>query len=386
MDIERLTYLINGYRADQLSIVELRELCELVAEDAGGRQTVPILQSMLEQQAPGTIDRDRSEVLLRKVLASDKPALDSTRRVVAMRRWITAASIVLAVGGLILWRGDGSRLTAPKATTMVKTDVQPGGNKAILTLAGGKKLVLDSLHSGLVAQQGGTQVIKLADGQVAYRRADTSIVQYNTLMTPRGGQYRLELSDGTLVWLNASSSITYPTVFKSNQRQVTVTGEAYLEVSHRAAQPFIVKAGKEEVEVLGTSFNINAYPDETAIRTTLIEGAVRIIRDKESLLLKPGEQSQESLESPITLIKDANVEAVMAWRNGLFNFDGADLKTVLRQLSRWYDVDVVYEGEPVARKFMGEMSRDLTLSQVLQGFGEMHLKFKIEGKTLIVAK
>jgi transmembrane sensor len=285
--------------------------------------------------------------------------------------------------------------------------VAPGGNRAVLTLAGGQKIILDSAAAGILAEQGNTHVQKLGDGKLAYEAGDgaggrggggtkgAAAPLYNTLTTPRGGQYQLTLPDGTKVWLNAASSITYPIAFTGNSRSVEMTGEAYFEVTHDKKHPFTVKAGGQTIEDIGTHFNVNAYADEPAQVTTLLEGAVSV----SGHLLRPGEKATVigAAGSGATATGTTGAGAVdiqvtqgdpdqaVAWKNGLFNFTDAGLQTVMRQLSRWYNVDVTYKGNIPPRQFTGMIGRSLTLNQVLEGLALENVHYQIEeGNRLII--
>jgi len=342
--------------------------------------------------------------LLARLRASiaDEGRVRRARRMLFQRpavRWAAAAVVLLAIAGwwLIGPVNDGGG-TKPVAVQAMAQDVLPGGNKAVLTLAGGQRMVLDSMHTGIVAQQGGAHIDKLADGALSYRPGGGAAAVFNTLSTPRGGQYRLTLADGTNVWLNAASSITYPTAFSGKERRVTVSGEAYFEVAKDKARPFYVKVGEMEVAVLGTSFNINGYADDADIRTTLLEGGVRVNAGKGNAVLRPGQQAVvpavgqvagaggqiAAAGKKIAVEKDVDIAQVMAWKNGVFNFNNMSLQQVMSQLSRWYDVDIAYQGKPEAKRFGGKIGRNLNLSEVLGGLKDMGLHFKIEGKKLIV--
>lgn len=275
-------------------------------------------------------------------------------------------------------------------------DIAPGGNKAVLTLADGSTIVLDSASNGTISQQGNIQIQKLDNGLLAYTVNGRTITEndenfYNTITTPRGGQYQVTLADGTLVWLNAASSIRFPVVFTGAERKVTITGEAYFEVAKNAAMPFKVKAAASEIEVLGTHFNVNAYEDEASIKTTLLEGSVKVSATASSVkhapvLLKPGQQSSISKAGIISVQTDADTEEAMAWRNGRFQFRSADLQSILRQISRWYDVDVVYQGK-VDLHFTGQLARNANVSNVFEKLaltGEVN--FRIDGKKIIVSQ
>lgn len=269
----------------------------------------------------------------------------------------------------------------------LKADIIPGGNKAMLTLSNGSRIVLDSAADGILAQQGNASIIKLANGQLSYQQRggkSADEILYNTMSTPRGGQYKLILPDGTQVWLNASSSIHYPTAFAGNERKVEVTGEAYFEVVYDAQMPFKVIANGATVRVLGTHFNINAYGDESTTKITLLAGAVSVSKGQASTLLNPGQQAQITRNSEIKRSNDVDVEEAIAWKNGLFWFNGVDLPGIMRQLSRWYDIDVQYEGSIPQRHFTGHVFRHLNLSEVLKILELSHVHFRIEGKKLIV--
>lgn len=313
------------------------------------------------------------------------------------RRWWVAASVVVLLGLsayflISKFSSDDKLIADSKTKEKVQTDIAPGGNKAILTLADGTKIILDSANNGAITRQGNITVIKLNDGQIAYNsetgnlKPETHTPQsttYNTISTPRGGQYQLVLADGSKVWLNAASSLTYPTAFMGNERKVTLTGEGYFEVAHDASKPFFVSTGKMDIRVLGTHFNVNAYGDDGTFKTTLLEGKVNVSAGSQSAVLQPGEQARISGNS-MEIRKDVNTEEVISWKNGLFYFDNADIEVVMGQLARWYDVDVEYEGSIPKRRFAGEIQKSLTLSQVMKLLSQNKINFEIQGKKLIV--
>lgn len=307
-------------------------------------------------------------------------------------RYVAAAAVFLIVAGLAVYfliNKPGKPQTIVHNRQPVPADVLPGHDGAILKLANGKQLLLDSLGNGIIATQGNTN-IKIQNGQVVYdvMQAGKEML-YNTMTTPRGRQFQLLLPDGSNVWLNAASSITYPAAFIGNERRVTVTGEVYFEVAtlrlHSGQKmPFIVKTATQEVEVLGTHFNINAYEDEPVVRTTLLEGAVIVKSDvaaQNSVILKPGEQAIVAGHSPLTIHHSPDIEEVMAWKNGRFEFNGNSIQSVMRQLSRWYNVDVVYEGTLPEANFVGAITRQEKLSQVLKMLELTNvIQFKIQKK------
>ena len=259
-------------------------------------------------------------------------------------------------------------------------------NKAILTLSDGSTIILDDAKNGQVAQQGGTQIAKLANGQLVYNALDgkPAEVVFNTLTTPRGGQFKLTLPDGSEVWLNASSSIKYPTAFIGNERKVEISGEAYFEIVHNAAKPFKVSVNGMEVKVLGTHFNINAYNDEASVKTTLLEGSISLTKADAATTLKPGQQAQLGNGGNIKVIDNVDIDQVVAWKNGYFSFNRADLQTVMRQIARWYDVDISYEGKIPERQFGGKIDRNSNASEVLKILEESKVHFRIEEKKIIV--
>lgn len=278
---------------------------------------------------------------------------------------------------------DHTKLVTIQAPQDIKA---PDASKAQITLANGDIIYLDSAGNGSLAQQGSVKLLKLANGEIAYEsefEGDVSAIQYNTLTNPRGSRViNLTLSDGTKVWLNAGSSITFPIVFTGNERNVSITGEGYFEVAHDAKKPFKVSKATMEVVVLGTHFNVNAYDDESAIKVTLLEGAVKVNKLNHSAVLKPGQQA--SISNEIQVNSSVNINAVMAWKNGYFSFEETDLATLMRQIGRWYDVEIVYAGKIPERRFGGEISRNMNASQVLKILEESNVKFKVEQKKIIV--
>ncbi|WP_158800366.1 FecR family protein [Pedobacter sp. L105] len=266
-------------------------------------------------------------------------------------------------------------------------DLAPGGNKAVLTLANGKQIVLTNVSNGNIATQGGTIISKTADGELVYHSSKEKNglpeeSALNTITTPRGGQYHLILSDGTQVWLNAASSIKYPAVFRGTERRVEITGEAYFEVVYNKNQPFKVLSGSQTTEDLGTHFNINAYDDEQTVKTTLVEGSVKVLNGANNTILKPGQQSSVGTHGINVLT--VNTQEAIAWKNGFFLFKNADLQTIMRQLSRWYDVDISYEGKIPEHLFTGDMHRNLKASELLELLSFYKVHFKIEGRKIIV--
>ncbi len=272
-------------------------------------------------------------------------------------------------------------------------DILPGGSRAILTLADGRKIELDESENGVLVNQGGIKVHKNSDGIIEYtfikqERKDIAVSDkaepvYNTIETPVGGKYQLNLADGTKVWLNSSSSLRFPIFFSDDNREVELKGEAYFEVSKDFKRKFSVRSGIQTVEVLGTQFNINAYSDEKSIKTTLFEGEIRVIdlKTNDSKLLKPGEQS--NVDQSIQ-IKRIDTQAEIAWKEGYFYFKKADIQTVMRQLGRWYGVTTRYEGNIPVNHFSGSISNSLTLLEVLEILEKSDIHFSLDGKEVVV--
>jgi transmembrane sensor len=299
-------------------------------------------------------------------------------------RYAAAVMILLGFSAYLLLNRHPSQVAQTKPSPS-KIDLPPGKNGAILTLADGSKVVLDSLGNGVVATQNGSKVL-LNNGRLAYNAEGPAIaaITYNTMTTPRGRQFQLALPDGTKVWLNAASSLRYPTQFNGTERKVEVTGEAYFEIARNVSMPFIVKVNEStEIRVLGTHFNINSYNNESTINTTLLEGSVRIAHDGETAVLQLAQQAQVN-KGKIKILNDVNTEKVVAWKNGVFDFEDASLEDVMRQLERWYDIEVVYEKNIPKLEFIGKMGRDLALSDVLRGLELSKVHFRMEGARHLV--
>ena len=272
-------------------------------------------------------------------------------------------------------------------TARIDKTIIPGGNKAVLTLAGGRKIVLNDAATGEIASQSGITITKTDDGQIVYSVAaeDGQILQ-NTISTPRGGQYRIILPDGTNVLLNAASSLAYPTAFKGTERLVQLNGEAYFEVAKNKNMPFRVKSGGQTVEVLGTHFNINAYEDENSIKTTLVEGAVKVSSSSGSSLITPGQQAVFSKEGNGAIFRrNVNIDKEIAWKDGMFSFENDDVKSVMRSIARWYNVDVSYKGDMSDIVFSGEIFRTAKLSEVFEILKLNNVQLDVQGKTIIVS-
>lgn len=376
---ERLSWLVEQVLAQKADDRMLAELQQLLRDEEGTAHAARMEALLTGDTSLPAYDRQAWEPVVDAILAADKqpPARGNIRR---LRYWWAAAAVLVGTGIFLLTRPAPSPQTAA-VTPATVNDAVPGTNKATLTLADGSVVTLDS-SGNAVLQQGGT-AIRQHGGQLSYdAQGMDAVVSYNILKTPRGGQFQLKLPDGTVVWLNAASSLRYPTAFTGKERKVDVTGEAYFEVAKNANMPFIVNVNDDAaIEVLGTHFNVQAYEDEVAMQTTLLEGAVKV----NGVPLKPGQQAQLS-NGAVNVTDHANIEKVMAWKNGVFDFNNASLQEVMRQLSRWYDIEVVYSAPVQGPGFWGKMGRNLTLSQVLKGLESAEVHFRIEenGKKLVV--
>jgi ferric-dicitrate binding protein FerR (iron transport regulator) len=317
-----------------------------------------------------------------------------TSRVVKLRSryWYryTAAAVVLLAAFTVYWLYLNKPLShsAPSTIPMAKVqnDVLPGTKKATLILADGSKIVLDTATNGKLADQGATSVTN-HEGQLLYdQNGATSETLYNILSTAKGQVYQTTLADGSRVWLNSGSSLKYPVAFSGNTRLVTVTGEAYFEVAHNAAMPFVVKMNDLEVQVLGTHFDANSYGDNNQAEVTLLKGVVKVSLDGKFKLLSPGQQAQVTHSGEIKLVKEANLDQVMAWKEGRFYFDHVNITTIAKQLERWYDIQVVFEGQAPTNTFTGEMQRNLNLSAVLDLLKKIGGHFRIDNNRLIITE
>lgn len=314
----------------------------------------------------------------------------AAHRLYFLRRWWWAAAVIVLIGASAylynLNKPGGQGFV--KKSDLHPSELFPGQQKAILKLADGRTITLDSVANGNIAQQGGAEIIKLDNGEIRYNLNSVlkSDAMINTMSTPRGGQYKLILPDGTKLWLNAASSITYPTAFVGSERKIKVTGEVYLEVAQHKSKPFIIDVGGlSSIQVLGTSFNINSYADDGAIKTTLIDGSVKV---DQSIILKPGQQAVQTIipgnNKNKIIVQSANIEQALAWKNGVFDFTGTSFQSVMKDVERWYDIEVKYESRIPAFKLRGKMDRGVTLADLMRFLKDYNLNIRLTGRTLII--
>lgn len=412
----RIEYLLNKLVDRSLTGEERTEL-QLLLENpehveafATAAEKIDIQPSAI-QPYQSTLDAVLQQILafdrLEPVPAASNPQLPVptashpplvVHRARSLYRLWAAASIILALGiGAYLWTTKNI-----STTETAKVNIAPGGEGAILTLADGTQIILDNISNGIIAQQGGATA-KVVNGALQYEGKGKDVV-YNTMHTPKGRQFSLLLPDGTKVWLNAASSIRYPVVFEGKERKVQLIGEGYFEVMKNAKMPFRVNVNdKAEVEVLGTHFNVNAYENENAISTTLLEGSVSVASSttgfpgnnaQETLsdqlvMLRPGQQAQinqvdQKKQPGIKVLNNTDLEKVIAWKNGSFNFEDTNLKEAMRQLERWYDIELVYEKDVPDIVLTGEMTRGVTLNDLIEGLKKIGVKVRLEGRKLII--
>ncbi len=391
-DIARL---ILKYFRDEISPSETAHLERWLAESPQNRlffeglddeNDILQLMAMEEQDEEQGMKTKLLQEIQKRIGMEEKPVPAIGGR---LRRWYGAAAavILIATSAWFFW-GQGNLEESVVDLPLVKEEVQdvlPGTDRAILTLSNGQQVELD--NSGRQVITDGELAIANNGGELVYAASDKTV--YNTMTTPKGGQYKITLADGSRVWLNAASSITFPTRFAGNAREVQVTGEVYFEVERNKKMPFVVKLpGDARVEVLGTHFNVNTYNDETYQTTTLVEGLVRVTNAGAQVELTEGQQASITAKHTTDRaikVTEVNVEEVTGWKNNLFVFNEADIPTVMRQISRWYDLDISYNGPVPSTLYKGKIPRDFTLSQVLNALKLAGVHFKVEGKTLIVS-
>lgn len=308
-----------------------------------------------------------------------KKRVNKKSSAVMFRPWIRMAAAIFLLIGISTAIWIVARHKTVTVSNTAKNDIPPGHTGAVLTLADGSTVVLDSAGNGTIARQGNVQVVN-AGGQLKYNGNGNGTIAYNTLSTPKARQYQLVLPDGSKVWLNSASSIRYPVAFTGKERKVDITGEAYFEVVHNGAMPFKVMAGNTEITDIGTHFNVYAYKDEVALKTTLLEGAIKV----DDKILKPGEQAQVNNDNKIKVVQLPDAEDAIAWKNGKISFDNADVPTLMRQLSRWYNLEIIYTGKVPEKQLLGSISRNTNLSTVVSALRENDIHCRIDGNKLIV--
>jgi len=395
----RTSFLFKKYYNKTASIKETEELFQLMKTTSDDKLKALMREEWdnLEMTDP-LFSSDQSMEMLNKIFPTEQKSNDQEEEVVVItdiswssrfkRISVAAAILVLLSSGLYFWFKPTSSHQAQIAYTPVFQDVPPGGNKAILTLTDGKMIILDSVKNGIIAITKSFKVMKTESGQVVYypfERIQNNVLgaEFNTITTPRGGEYRVILPDGSKVWLNSASSIKFPGVFKGNTRSIELEGEAYFEIAKNPALPFKVKSKNVEIEVIGTHFNVKTYTNEEVMKTTLVEGSIKITRGNSSHLLKPGQQAV-LIGTEMKVLSDVDIEEQIAWKNGLFQFKDAGIQDVMRQAALWYDLNVSFEGKIPEKYFTGKVSRNVNASEFMNMLMYTGVKFKIEGKNIVV--
>lgn len=390
----RLTYLYGQWLSKTASEAERQEFL-LLLETTGPENGLPPLMkeawdTIREEEGLFSLRQknDLATLILKNTAMAAGPEHPVVQIQAPRRSWLRyAAAVVLLLGATATVYFSLFREADPPAPAENGnlSKVLPGGDRAVLTLADGSEIVLDSAGNGLLAQQGNVEVIKLANGQISYAlKGAAQAGMMNTMRTPRGGQYQLNLPDGSRVWLNAASSISFPASFAGRQRKVAVTGEAYFEVVKDAAQPFLVDVdGQSTIEVLGTSFNINAYRDDEGIKSTLVTGSIKVSgmdTKQHAAVLKPGQAWFNGKVETTDIARD------IAWKNGIFDFGGKSFQSVMKEIERWYDLQVQYKGAVPDFKFSGQMDRGVQLGDLIRFLQQYGLRIQLEGRKLIIAE
>ena len=391
MDYTRLTYLFEQYESDKASEAELNELFVLTGNESEKEALLAYFEKSMQEAVPDAFaDMEKWRPVIERIVATptEAPALPR------INRWwhYAAAAVITVLAGIAVYYISTDKKAVPAVADFKASDphdvAAPATTNAYVTLADGRKIVLDSVSNGQLLQQGNTQLIKLADGKIAYEGTGGEVV-YNTLSNPRGSKVvNLVLADGSAVWLNAASSITYPTAFVGEERVVVITGEAYFEVANKKGKmPFMVKKGGMQVRVLGTHFNVNAYDNESNIKVTLLEGSVQVgsANIKRPEILRPGQQAEVYPDERLRVIDKVDTSRTMAWKNGYFDFNNADLPVMMRQLERWYNISVTYKGQVPRIVFKGQMDRNVRLADVIRFLTAFGINTSLEGRTLTVS-
>lgn len=406
MTEQQLTYYFERYAQGKLSEDERVVLNNLLKDPANKE----MVQQLLDRDWPlwENNQMDFSQEIARiEQGVSARINADATfsgarpvYRVRFLKKWGWAAAILLLLGAGAYFYTASNKPEADfvKGKEAVAPSILPGSKKALLTLSDGTTITLDSAANGAIAQQGNSSIVKTTNDEIIYdaRGLSKGEVMMNTMSTPRGGQYHLTLPDGTTVWLNTASSVTFPAAFTGNNRKVKVTGEVYMEVAKNARMPFVVDVdGKATVEVLGTSFNINSYTGEEAIATTLIEGKVKVATavaassnrqpGAYAVTLHSGQQALQQ-NGGTTINSQANLEQVLAWKNGIFSFTGKSFQSNMKEVERWYDIQVKYEGAIPQRKLSGEMDRGVQLTDLIRFLRSFGLHVELKDRTLVIGE
>lgn len=382
-------HLMEKYIANELSEQEFNLLWDALKEPGHRVAWTAFMHQVWEHagaELPGS--REAQEQVREQMGLAGRKRTGMVKR---MAWWAAACLVVLSVGISLFNIKKNRPAPLVQTATPHKNEVRPGGNRAMLTLADGSVVELDSTGNGVIGNQGNTKVTKLANGRLAYQSTGktSAAVLYNTMRTPRGGQYQVTLPDGTKVWLNAASSLTYPVTFTGAERLLKVTGEVYFEASQDPQHPLRIQVLsddgglKGEVTVLGTHFNINAYDNEGAVKTTLLQGAIKVSKGSGAAqILRPGQQAR--IDNGIELVEPADMEEITAWKEGYFKFSKADVGAVMRQAERWYDIKAEYPNGVPDDLFSGSLPRNVSLPHFLEILEYSDINASVKGRSVIV--
>lgn len=396
----RTSYLFSKYYDRTASQKEINELFDIL-KSSSDQELTKLMRDEWENfqdiEDP-LFDFDKSADMLDKILASGKeknnfheeaPVVKSRiRTLMYLSISAAAAIIILNIIGIDFWTKKITSSPVQIVTAKATQNISTGVNKAVLTLSDGQRIILDSINNGIIEKNENFEINKTENGQLVFHAFDRNYKNarngdFNILSTPRGGEYRITLPDGSKVWLNAASTIKFPGVFKRNIREVELDGEAYFEIAKKSAMPFMVRSGSTEIEVLGTHFNVKAYSNQKVMKTTLVEGSVKIKEGKSSLLLKPGQQARLA-GGNMTILNNVDIEEQVAWKNGLFVFKDATVEEVMNQVASWYDLNVTYEGKIPEKYLTGKVSRSVNASEFMNLLNYAGVKFKITGKNIVI--
>lgn len=386
MDPEQFRILIAKYNSNTATAAE-RALVENWYEKIGGNEFLPEKGDLKEELYSGIKKHIVANQPVQTPLEKIHPNSKKSRKLFT---WIASAAVLCIVFSIaVLYIKPVNRINKSLASSKEIKQISPGTNKAILTLADGSKISLSDAGNGQLAKQAGVIVTKTRNGGLIYQVIgdDLATAKYNTISTPRGGQYQLLLADGTKIWLNANSSLTFPTAFPGATRKVKLTGEAYFEVAKDKSKAFFVETAQTQVRVLGTHFNIMAYADESSQQTTLLEGAVELSKGIEKSVLKPGQQARTTDSSGQISLRDLeNATEAIAWKNGYFQFEKSDLHSLMRQISRWYATDVIYEGVMPKKEYSGKIPRSVNVKTLLEMLAYSGIHCHIENNKIVVSQ
>lgn len=394
---QHIAYLLAQYKAGRCTMEELSELQQLFESETHREVLESALMKILQEkgEAHPSVEQALARVLQhtdRRLYAQSplnelkSEPLNAQKRVARIsKQWVAVAAALLLCGtiGYFIWQYENQ----PQDTATVaqsSAPIQPASGKATLMLPDGRVINLGS--NGKITT---LDMVEETKNRVIYHlndQAKSNIPQLHTIATPRGGTYQVELADGTQVWLNAASSITFPTRFTGETREIEIQGEVFIQVTPHKNRPFLVHTGSQTIEVLGTAFNISAYADQREITTALVEGGLRVIDGGNSVRLTPGEMAINTRGNKPALIKEkADLDRILAWRNGIFRYNGQPIEDIMAEVGRWYDVDVRFEGDVFAKRFAGEISRFQNVTDVLDIIALTgSVNIKLEGREIIV--